>query len=368
MLHVRQAGAFGGLFVGGSHGSLEWSALRFISSEGLVLRANQAARAHRSLPPGLLPPGAGPGHVRRAHRHELLRAPSPRGHSGRRRRGRPCEGAQGRGGSRGRRVRPDAPPAGGPGLRVVTVDAGAEVVCPAQAGARRSEPGRAGELVRDSGRTWALPRMPDADRLVVVDEHGHSARPRRDRGPRRPALARAPGGARRGQRLDQPHGGRRRRPLRVSRAPRSRRRSPRGRGHEGARGGGGWRGRRRGDRPPRQPLPGQLRVHGPRPEVDGRLGADGQCAARPGSLLLDGEGAPPLSRPGRRPFAPPDQEPLPRGAARPHRRREGDVARPLAARPLVGHRALDRLEAEAPTEEEARSLVNRVLEVLSPGA
>ena len=43
MLHVREAGAFGGIAVSESHGPLEWTALRFISSEGLTLRANQAA-------------------------------------------------------------------------------------------------------------------------------------------------------------------------------------------------------------------------------------------------------------------------------------------------------------------------------------
>ncbi len=43
MLHVRAAGAFGGISVSGSHGSPEWNALRFVSAEGLALRANQAA-------------------------------------------------------------------------------------------------------------------------------------------------------------------------------------------------------------------------------------------------------------------------------------------------------------------------------------
>ena len=43
MLHVREAGAFGGISIGGSPGSMEWNALRFISGEGTTLRANQAA-------------------------------------------------------------------------------------------------------------------------------------------------------------------------------------------------------------------------------------------------------------------------------------------------------------------------------------
>jgi len=43
MLHVREAGAFGGISVSGGHGSPEWNALRFVGAEGLALRANQAA-------------------------------------------------------------------------------------------------------------------------------------------------------------------------------------------------------------------------------------------------------------------------------------------------------------------------------------
>ena len=43
MFHVRAAGARGAIAVGGSHGSLAWSALRFIDGEGLTLRQNQLA-------------------------------------------------------------------------------------------------------------------------------------------------------------------------------------------------------------------------------------------------------------------------------------------------------------------------------------
>lgn len=43
MFHVRDAGALGGIYVGGSHGSLDWNALRFISSEGRAPRADQTA-------------------------------------------------------------------------------------------------------------------------------------------------------------------------------------------------------------------------------------------------------------------------------------------------------------------------------------
>jgi phosphomannomutase len=43
MLHVRQAGAFGGISISASHNPIEWNALKFIGPDGIVLRANQAA-------------------------------------------------------------------------------------------------------------------------------------------------------------------------------------------------------------------------------------------------------------------------------------------------------------------------------------
>jgi phosphomannomutase len=43
MFHVRAAGAFGGMSVSGRRGSPGWTAIRFIDGAGLALRANQAA-------------------------------------------------------------------------------------------------------------------------------------------------------------------------------------------------------------------------------------------------------------------------------------------------------------------------------------
>ncbi len=43
MLHIRQAGAFGGIYASASHNPIEWNALKFIGSDGVVLRPNQAA-------------------------------------------------------------------------------------------------------------------------------------------------------------------------------------------------------------------------------------------------------------------------------------------------------------------------------------
>jgi len=43
MLHTRQAGAFGGIYISASHNPIEWNALKFIGSDGIVLRPNQSA-------------------------------------------------------------------------------------------------------------------------------------------------------------------------------------------------------------------------------------------------------------------------------------------------------------------------------------
>ena len=43
MLHIRQAGAFGGIYISASHNPIEWNALKFIGADGIVMRPNQAA-------------------------------------------------------------------------------------------------------------------------------------------------------------------------------------------------------------------------------------------------------------------------------------------------------------------------------------
>ncbi len=43
MLHVRGAGAFGGICISASHNPMEWNALKFIGPDGIILRPNQAA-------------------------------------------------------------------------------------------------------------------------------------------------------------------------------------------------------------------------------------------------------------------------------------------------------------------------------------
>ncbi|MHB9130523.1 MAG: phosphoglucosamine mutase [Armatimonadota bacterium] len=42
-LHVREVGAFGGICVTASHNPIEWNALKFFASDGIILRPDQAA-------------------------------------------------------------------------------------------------------------------------------------------------------------------------------------------------------------------------------------------------------------------------------------------------------------------------------------
>jgi len=42
-LHVREAGAFGGICVTASHNPIQWNALKFFGPDGIILRPNQAA-------------------------------------------------------------------------------------------------------------------------------------------------------------------------------------------------------------------------------------------------------------------------------------------------------------------------------------
>lgn len=177
MLHVREAGARGGLAVGGSHGALEWNALRFISSEGLALRANQAAELTDLYHQGVLP------RVRAQDMSEVRTdTTSSALHLAAVTRTVDCERIR----ARRFKVAVDAGGAAAttPALRLlealgcdaVPVDSGAEAI-PA-----RPEPDEAsllalGDLVRRSGADVGFAQDGDADRLFVVDEHGQSLGP-----------------------------------------------------------------------------------------------------------------------------------------------------------------------------------------------
>ena len=177
MLHVREAGALGGIAVGGSHGPLEWNALRFISSEGLALRANQAAELTDLYHQGVYP---------RVRAQDMSEVRTDTTSSARHLAA--VTRTVDRERVRARRFKVAVDPGGGaasaPTLRLlealgcdaVPVDAGAEAI-PA-----RPEPDEAsllalGDLVRRSGADVGFAQDADADRLFVVDEHGHSLGP-----------------------------------------------------------------------------------------------------------------------------------------------------------------------------------------------
>jgi phosphomannomutase len=54
-LRVRKAEAFGGLCISASHNPIEWNALKFIGSDGIVLRPNQAAELTDLYHQGIYP-------------------------------------------------------------------------------------------------------------------------------------------------------------------------------------------------------------------------------------------------------------------------------------------------------------------------
>ena len=173
MFHVREAGAFGGLFVGGSHGALDWSALRFISSEGLTLRTNQAAELTDLYHQGFYP------RVRARDMSEVRTdTTSSERHLRAVTRAVDVEGIR----ARCLKVAVDlrGGTASGPtrrllealGCEAVTVDGGAETVCPVKPEPDETSLAELGTLVRSSGADVGFAQDLDADRLVVVDESG----------------------------------------------------------------------------------------------------------------------------------------------------------------------------------------------------
>jgi phosphomannomutase len=176
--HVREIGAFGGLSVGGSHGSLEWSTLRFVGSGGLALRANQAAELTDLYHQGVYP------RVRALDMAEVRRdATSCERHL------RAVTGAVDVARIRARRLRVAVDPRGrtasAPTLRLLEAlgcDVASVEADPGEAFPASPEPDEAslaalGELVRRSGADVGFAQDSDADRLVVVDENGNSLGP-----------------------------------------------------------------------------------------------------------------------------------------------------------------------------------------------
>jgi phosphomannomutase len=173
MLHVREAGAFGGVAVSGSHGSLEWNTLKFIGSGGLTLRANQAAELTDLYHQGFYP---------RVGALDMSDVRTDATTTARHLRAVTKAIAVER--IRARKLRVAVDPNGGAavipatrllealGCDVVTVDAGAGT--PSPAGPEREEDSLAeiGDLVRRAGADIGFAQDEGADRLAVVDEGG----------------------------------------------------------------------------------------------------------------------------------------------------------------------------------------------------
>jgi phosphomannomutase len=173
MFHVREAGAFGGISVSGSHGSLAWNALRFISSEGLALRANQAAELTDLYHQGFYP------RVRALDMSDVRTdTTSCTRHLAAVTRAVDLERV------RARRFTVATDPGGGAasvptlrllealGCNVVSVNAGADAAVPARPERDEASLAELGDLVRRSGADVGFAQDADANRLFVVDEDG----------------------------------------------------------------------------------------------------------------------------------------------------------------------------------------------------
>jgi phosphomannomutase len=170
MHHVREAGAFGGLAVGGSLGSLAWNALRFVSAEGLSLRPNQAAELTDLYHQGVYP------RVRALDMSEVREDPTAAArHLAAVVRTVDAERI------RSRRPKVAVDPGTG-GASISTLRLLEALGCDASpldraASPPRPEPDEAslralGDLVRRSGADVGFAQDADADRLFVLDEHG----------------------------------------------------------------------------------------------------------------------------------------------------------------------------------------------------
>jgi phosphomannomutase len=173
MLHVRETGAFGGICISGRHGSLEWNALKFIGSGGLALRANQAAELTDLYHQGVYP------RVRAADMSDVRADASTTA-----RHLRAVAGAVDVERIRARKLRIAIDTQGGAastptprfladlGCEVAMVGAGVPGSSSARPESDESDLSGLCELVRHSGADAGFAQDADADRLVVVDEQG----------------------------------------------------------------------------------------------------------------------------------------------------------------------------------------------------
>jgi phosphomannomutase len=172
MLEVREAGGFGGLYVGGSDSSPEWSALKFISPEGLSLRPNQAAELTDLYHQGVYP------RVRALDMSDVRAEPTTIA-----RHARAIASAVDTARIRARRFKVAVDARGGAasaaalqllealGCEVVAV-AAPETGFAARAELEESDLAELRELVRAAGADVGFAQDADGDRLAIVDEGG----------------------------------------------------------------------------------------------------------------------------------------------------------------------------------------------------
>jgi phosphomannomutase len=173
MFHVRAAGARGAVAVGGSHGSLDWSALRFVDAHGLTLQPYQLAELTDVYHQGVYP------RVRADDMSEVVTdATAVAGHL------RAVTRAIDVGLVRSARLRVAVDARGGAaslavlallealGCGVVSVHAGPDAVCLPDHEPDETSLAAFGAFVRHAGAHVGFVQDLDADRLFIVDEHG----------------------------------------------------------------------------------------------------------------------------------------------------------------------------------------------------
>jgi phosphomannomutase len=173
MLHVREAGAFGGISVSGSHNPIEWNALKFIGSEGFVLRANQAAELTDLYHQGVYP---------RVRALDMSDARTDSTTIARHLRA--VTNAVDVERIRARKFKVAVDPKGGAasiptplllealGCEVVAINADAATPFPMNPEPVAANLGELTDLVRRAGADIGFAQDADADRLAVVDESG----------------------------------------------------------------------------------------------------------------------------------------------------------------------------------------------------
>lgn len=174
-LHVRLAGAFGGICVTASHNPLEWNALKFFGPDGILLRPNQAAELTDLYHQGVYPRvgAADIAEVREdrstiaRHRAVILRSVDVERIRARKFRVAVdcCNGA-------GSRATPEL-------LRALGCDVVELYTDPNSPFPHNPEPLKEnlvdlGRCVRESGAEIGFAQDADADRLAVVNERGEA--------------------------------------------------------------------------------------------------------------------------------------------------------------------------------------------------